>query len=294
MNDDAVTDLTRGVYRRLYSGFTKGQRINKLSLQAEAWFWRVLATVDDFGNGEADPELCRQATAGRRTTVTKSQIAKWLHEMESANLIEFYSVRGDQYLHVLKFESWQPAGKNGRRIKRFPSPDESEGIQEIPDVVSASYSDNDNEDDNKNTSTAALARQVFQFWQEHLKHPKAILDSKRERAITNRLKDGYSVDDLILAVKGCKLTPYNMGQNSEHRQYDDIELICRDATHVDRFIAKAPNANGKPPPRESAEMKALREACTKCFGTGTERTEKGARPCNHGIVQSNSSTVEGV
>lgn len=32
---EEVTDLTRGVYRRLYAGFIKGQRINKISLQAE-------------------------------------------------------------------------------------------------------------------------------------------------------------------------------------------------------------------------------------------------------------------
>ena len=71
MSEDAVTDLTRGVYRRLYSGFIKGQRINKLSLQAEAWFWRVFAVADDFGNCEAEPELLRASTAGRRKVTAK-------------------------------------------------------------------------------------------------------------------------------------------------------------------------------------------------------------------------------
>lgn len=154
---EEVTDLTRGVYRRLYAGFIKGQRINKLSLQAEAWFWRVLTTVDDFGNGEADPELCRAATVGRRTNVTKAQIGKWLDEMEAVKLISFYSVKGEKYLNVLKFESWQPAGKNGRRIKRFPAPEEASGnpgeskiIRVSSGVVSAS--ENTNEDDNDNNS----------------------------------------------------------------------------------------------------------------------------------------------
>lgn len=294
MTDEAVTDLTRGVYRRLYAGFTKGQRINKLSLQAEAWFWRVLVTVDDFGNGEADPELCRDATAGRRTNITKGQVGKWLDEMAGANLIEFYSVKGDRFLHVLKFEAWQPAGKNGRRIKRFPGLDESEGIQGDPDVVSASDNDNEDDPDNKKTSRAAQARRVFAFWQEHLKHPKAILDKNRKSAIEGRLKDGYTEDDLINAVKGCKLTPYNMGDNREHRVYDDVELICRNAAHVDRFIARAPSTNGKAAPVETPEQKTKRENCERCFGTGTETVPgKGARACNHervenGKPQSNS------
>lgn len=149
MNGETVTDLTKGVYRRLYSGFTKGQRINKLSIQAEAWFWRVLATVDDFGNGDADPELCRDATVGRRRGITAKQISGWLREMREAGLISFYTVKGEPFLHVVGFEESQPAGKNGRRIRRFEPPSESGLIQENPDVVSASYSDNDNyaEDD---------------------------------------------------------------------------------------------------------------------------------------------------
>src|SRR5688572_28624418 len=156
---EEVTDLTRGVYRRLYSGFTKGQRINKLSLQAEAWFWRVLATVDDFGNGDADPDLCRDATAGRRK-VTAQQVSGWLGEMRSAGLLQLYSVKGEPYLHIIGFESTQPAGSNGRRIRRVPSPDESEGIQIIPDVVSASDSedDTDNDTDTENKARAAKPR----------------------------------------------------------------------------------------------------------------------------------------
>lgn len=156
---EEVTDLTRGVYRRLYSGFIRGRRINKLSLNAEAWFWRVIATVDDFGNGDADPDLCRDSTAGRRK-VSAKQVAEWLEEMRSVELITFYKAKGELYLHVTGFETTQPAGKNGRRIRRYPGPDESEGIQVIPDVVSASYSedDNDNEDDNESEARADKPR----------------------------------------------------------------------------------------------------------------------------------------
>lgn len=155
---DEVTDLTRGVYRRLYSGFIRGQRINKLSLEAEAWFWRVLATVDDFGNSDADPDLCRDVTAGRRK-VTARQVAAWLEEMRSVGLITLYSAKSELYLHVTGFEVTQPAGKNGRRIRRYPCPDESEGIQDIPDVVSASYSEDDNDhEDEKEVAYAAKPR----------------------------------------------------------------------------------------------------------------------------------------
>lgn len=95
----------------------------------------------------------------------------------------------------------------------------------------------------RKTGRAAQARRVFEFWQEHLNHPRSAFDGKRQRAIEGRLKDGYTEDQLIAAVKGCKKTPYNMGDNKDHQFYDDIELICRDAAHVDRFIKTFNNGN---------------------------------------------------
>lgn len=295
---EEVTDLTRGVYRRLYGGFIKGQRINKLSLQAEAWFWRVFAVADDFGNYDADPELVKDATKGRRK-VTTNQVERWLNEMESVGLITFYHNRAERYLHIYKFELTQPAGKNGKRLKRFPLPGESDGIQVNPD--SSSASDNDPHSDNHNDTKISLveqARRVIGFWREHMKHPKAALDTKREKAITARLRDGYSVDDLILAVKGCKLTPHNMGKNDRNQVYDDIELICRDAAHVDRFIRNASAENGtKQPPRpETVRDQLLRESCEDCHGTGTKIIRgKGAIRCEHtnAVISPGGSSVEG-
>jgi len=157
---DMVTDLTRGIYRRIYSGFIAGQRINKLSLSAEAWFWRVLAVVDDLGNAPADPDLCRAATSGRRS-VTRGQVSGWLKEMKTVGLISLYKAKGEWFLHVIGFEESQPAGKNGKRIQRYPIPGESGCIQVNPDVSSASQAsdnDNDNEDDNEKEVRAERSR----------------------------------------------------------------------------------------------------------------------------------------
>lgn len=86
---------------------------------------------------------------------------------------------------------------------------------------------------------------VFNFWKEHMNHPRAVFDDKRRKAVVARLRAGYSVDDLILAVRGCKLTPHNMGQNERQSVFDDLELICRDTSHVERFMAKTEtNGNG--------------------------------------------------
>ena len=78
---------------------------------------------------------------------------------------------------------------------------------------------------------------VFEHWQVRMGVPRARLDQKRRQKIRQRLLDGYTMQDLIDAIEGCAQSPFNMGANDRTTVYNDIELICRDAAHVDRFIA---------------------------------------------------------
>lgn len=80
-------------------------------------------------------------------------------------------------------------------------------------------------------------QEVFEYWQVRMGTPRARLDQKRRQKIRQRLLDGYTVQDLTDAIEGCASSPFNMGQNDRSTVYNDIELICRDAAHVDRFIA---------------------------------------------------------
>ncbi len=85
---------------------------------------------------------------------------------------------------------------------------------------------------------------IFTYWKKELNHPRAKLDDKRKKKITALLKIGYTIEDLKTAIDGCKKSPFHQGQNKRQSVYDDIELICRDASHVDRFIKTASLAGG--------------------------------------------------
>ncbi len=109
---------------------------------------------------------------------------------------------------------------------------------------------------------AEQARQVFAHWCERMKKGgRTAFDDKRRRAVEARLRDGYSVADLCRAIDGCALTPHNMGQNDRGQRYDDLELVCRDAAHVDRFIANAEN----PPKVKAGGFHEITEADRKSF-----------------------------
>ncbi|WP_220274745.1 helix-turn-helix domain-containing protein [Trinickia dinghuensis] len=85
---------------------------------------------------------------------------------------------------------------------------------------------------------------IFEYWKQRMSHERAQLSDGRRRVIRKALSAGYSPHDLCIAIRGCSLTPHNMGQNERGERYDSIELILRDAAQIDRFMA-----NDKTPPK---------------------------------------------
>lgn len=121
---DLSVDMTRGVYRRIYSGYVRGRRINSVSMNAEAWFWRINAIADDFGNFRSDPRLMVAEAAPLRK-IGPAQAKRWMKELIDADLIRTYDVDGEHYGHIVGFAELQPAGRNGKRVQRQPREPES-------------------------------------------------------------------------------------------------------------------------------------------------------------------------
>lgn len=114
-----------------------------------------------------------------------------------------------------------------------------------PSSSSSSSISTTEEKKEKERSLASLAGDVFAFWREHLNHPNAIFDGKRGAAIMARLKEGYTVEQLLDAVRGCALSDFHMGREpGKPTVHDEIRNICKDAAHVDMFLARKENSNG--------------------------------------------------
>jgi hypothetical protein len=97
---------------------------------------------------------------------------------------------------------------------------------------------------------------IFAYWQKTMASPSSKLDKKRIEKISAAIKLGYTPRQLCEAIKGCSLTPHNMGQNDRNTKFNGIGLIFRDADHIDRFIACAKN----PPKAGAAETMEQRNA----------------------------------
>ena len=91
---------------------------------------------------------------------------------------------------------------------------------------------------------------VWAAYAEH--HPRAAGTPQRRRLIKRRL-ESYDVATLIAAIDGNHVDPYCCGENRERRQYHSLELILRDADHIEKYAAQAPGPNGNGKSKLTAE-----------------------------------------
>ena len=87
-----------------------------------------------------------------------------------------------------------------------------------------------------------LVSEVFGYWVTVM-GSRAVASKDRLSAISARLGEGFTVDDLKAAIDGCARNPFNMGDNKSGAKYNDIKLICRDASKVEQYKS----TTGKPP-----------------------------------------------
>lgn len=115
-----IVDMTRGVFRRIYSSVTRDRRINQLSTAGELLYWRLHCVADDFGAFEADPYLLQCSALPLRREFDQPAIAAALKELIAVQLIELYRVEGEQFGSICGFTNIQPCNRTGRRIRRYP------------------------------------------------------------------------------------------------------------------------------------------------------------------------------
>jgi hypothetical protein len=296
--------LKYGRFRLLYESYLTGKRICGLSMAAEAFYWRIYVGVaDDFGNFPADPFILVPKAAGLRK-VGDEDCYDWVKEMEQVGLVRLYLVdETDWYGHILSFVKMQPPSRAPRgpslgRMRRYP---ESPWDNDIPlsnqprrttsPLVSSaasrgaqsniSYSqiseiqtsdlrshlkihEKESDRDVRGLDRKDFVLRSFQYWQQELTHPQAVLSPERIRLLQARWKDS-TFDEMTLAFDGCKSSDFHMGrQPNNPDKFDDITLICRTRAKLEFFMDKVRN---RVKPREDKDKK--REEARKRWETGS-------------------------
>lgn len=105
----------------------------------------------------------------------------------------------------------------------------------------------------KRDDTAAVMR-IFEHWKRSLDHPHARLTPERVRVIRARMREGYTERQIMGAINGCAASPFHTGENDQGTRYDDLTLICRSGSNVERFAAKAPDGEVAPQSKEQEKQ----------------------------------------
>lgn len=86
---------------------------------------------------------------------------------------------------------------------------------------------------------------------------RTVLNEKRRRVIRKALAD-YPLADVLDAVRGWRKSPHNRGENDSGTVYNDIELLLRDAAHIERFRdLERSGGNGRREPSMTALHAAM-------------------------------------
>lgn len=77
---------------------------------------------------------------------------------------------------------------------------------------------------------------IFEYWAKVMgKNGRAKLTKDRQSCIVARLKESYTVAHIMQAIDGCKRSEFHMGKNDKATVYDDLTLICRSGSHIEKF-----------------------------------------------------------
>lgn len=110
-----------------------------------------------------------------------------------------------------------------------------------------------------------LIREVCDYWVKTLgktKRTKTPTNGARWIKVRARLNDNFTAADLKKAIDGCALMPFvgphgrQPTETSGAKRHDDLELICRDETTVERFIGYFDDHN-KPTPEPEREPESI-------------------------------------
>jgi len=107
--------------RILREGILSCDRTDKLSLEAELFFRRLISKVDDFGRFDNHPLLLRAALYPLRIdSISDDDIIAWRNECEKAGLVEFFQCGRKECLEILNFRQRKRSGSS-----KYPRPTDS-------------------------------------------------------------------------------------------------------------------------------------------------------------------------
>lgn len=218
--------------RNIKPGFFKNEELVNLKPIARLLFIGLWCLADREGRLEDRPKRIQ----GELFPYERVDVDSLLADLDEHGFIVRYEAEGRQYIQVKKF-----------KLHQNPHPNEKPS--EIPayrDITSTNVKDVSTQADSlipdslipdKSTSYSREAASIFTYWKTVMDKPEARLTADRRAKIQARLRDGYTEEQIKQAIDGCRASSWHMGENPNGKQYNDLELICRNGAKLESFMA---------------------------------------------------------
>jgi uncharacterized phage protein (TIGR02220 family) len=172
------------------------ERVDLLSPAAEVFYRRLMSVVDDFGRYSANPKLLRAACYPLRLdTVSDSDVAQWLEEVQKADLALVYEVSAKQYLELADFRQ-QVRAKESKCPNPIPTAKQPLApAKQVPATAHLDEDEDEDEDEDGITSGKPdTAKQILEYLNEKAGRAYQPVESSL-KFIRARLDEGATEDD---------------------------------------------------------------------------------------------------
>lgn len=232
-----------------------------MSAEATAWVWRCspwrgqhakfvlhLAVADVVNDAHGNEFWMSHSALAAKVGCCRETVARWFAEAIEAGLVSLKrdgSRAGGSNCYVFLFAGGVTSDHRGCDLKSQGgvTSDHTELKREL-----------------KGTQTSNDAQIVFDAWVAATGRDaaRAKLNAKRVQAVKARLREGYSLDDLVAAVRGIALSAWHQGENPDGKKYDDMLVAIRDGGRVEKFRDLFESGGDRP--RQSAVDRLLGSA----------------------------------
>jgi hypothetical protein len=284
VNDRPRKSLGRPRIRSLKPEAWQDERLGRVSREARL-LWTVLITfADDEGRFRALPA----AIIGHGFPYDVEAFAglqDWITELDTAGLLVLYDIDGVRYGCFPRWSDHQSINRGSPSL--LPSPPFTErsvngqgtltersrgGLDQLLGTItggSGSGSGSGSKGANAPSASEPLAagpssksdqeivKGLFDLWRERCGHDRARLTRDRAAKVKARLREGYTPEEIGQAIDGAAARPFV----KEGHRYDDLELICRNGSKLEDFMARAGAHSGDHARRGTPAVRIDAEAC---------------------------------
>ena len=254
--------------------------LNRVSMQAEWLFYRLIPAPDDNGCFEATPLVVKGKVFPLREEISVLDLEKWYGELEQADLIRFWSVDGRQYGFFTQWDKHQRIRSVHQR--KTPVPPENVSCRQLSSDDRSNLNLNLNLNLNKNTCSSD--DELFDvFWKAY---PKKKAKSSAKRA-WSKIKNRKKTLDLILKALAWQVT-------SDQWARDAGQFIPHPATYLNAGRWEdEPDGNGKTDDDRKHDNLFLRTLREEDERTTSRRMDKRTEKIPTGVDRKSGSESDG-